>query len=52
MRRYLGWDKRIVTLAMYENIESVWKSDYVGEYYNDKFEDLTFWWERENRHWK
>ena len=52
MKRYLGWDKRIVTLAMYENIESVWKSDYVGEYYNDKFEDLTFWWERENRHWK
>ena len=52
MRRYLGWDKRIVTLAMYENIESVWKSDYVGEYYNDGLEDLTFWWERENRHWK
>ena len=52
MRRYLGWDKRIVTLAMYENIDSVWKYDYVVEYYNDSLEDLTFWWERENRHWK
>jgi len=42
----------ILTLTMYENIHSKWKSDYVGEYYDDKTEDLTFWWERYNNHWK
>ncbi len=44
--------KKIITLALYENIGSKFKSDFVGEYYNDKIEDLTFWWERYNRHWK
>jgi hypothetical protein len=41
----------ILTLTMYENIHSKWKSDYVGEYYDDNTEDLTFWWERYNNHW-
>jgi len=41
----------ILTLAMYENIHSIYKSDFVGEYYNDKTQDLTFWWEKENNHW-
>lgn len=42
----------ILTLAMYENIHSIYKSDFVGEYYDDKTQDLTFWWEKENNHWK
>ena len=41
----------ILTLAMYENIHSIYKSDFVGEYYDDKTQDLTFWWEKENNHW-
>jgi hypothetical protein len=51
MRRYLGYDRKIITLTLYENYGSVFKSDFVGDYYNDETEDLTFWWERENRHW-
>jgi hypothetical protein len=45
-------DEPIVTLALFENQSSKFKSDFVGEYYNDETEDLTFWWERENNHWK
>jgi len=40
------------TLAMYENIGSCFKSDFVGEYYDDATHDLTFWWEVPNNHWK
>lgn len=42
----------IVTVAMFENIHSKFKSDFVGEYYDNETQDLTFWWERENNHWK
>lgn len=42
----------VLTLTMYENIHSKWKSNYVGEYYDDEKEDLTFWWERYNNHWE
>ena len=42
----------IYTVAMFENIESNYKSIYVGEYYHNDTEDLTFWWEMENNHWK
>jgi hypothetical protein len=41
----------IYTVAMFENVGSVYKSSYVGEYYNNT-EDLTFWWEMDNNHWK
>lgn len=41
----------IVTLAMYENIHSIFKSDFVGEYYDNSTQDLTFWWETYNKHW-
>lgn len=51
MRKYLGYDKKIITLALYENLGSKFKSDFVGNYYDDSIQDLTFWWERENRHW-
>ncbi len=52
MRKYLGYEQKIITLAMYENLGSKFKSDYVGEYYDDTIQDLTFWWERDNNHWK
>ena len=51
LRKHLDINKRIITLSLYENIHSRFKSDFVGEYYDNDIEDLTFWWERENRHW-
>lgn len=42
----------IYTVAMYENTESVYKSNYVGKYYDNSTDDLTFWWEMDNNHWK
>lgn len=45
------YNNQILTLTMYENTESGFKSDYVGEYYNNSHEDLTFWWEQDNKHW-
>ena len=52
MRKYFSIDRKIITLALYENEHSSWKCDFVGEYYDNETEDLTFWWERENNHWK
>lgn len=51
IRRYLTLTEKIVTVAMYENLHSKFKSDFVGEYYDDTTQDLTFWWERYNNHW-
>lgn len=42
----------IYTLALYANSSSKFESDFVGEYYDDKTQDLTFWWERYNNHWQ
>jgi len=42
----------VMTLTMYENEHSKWKCDFVGEYYNGETEDLTFWWEMPNNHWR
>lgn len=48
----MGVDKsNITTVALFENVHSVYQSDYVGEYYDNDVNDLTFWWERRNRHW-
>jgi hypothetical protein len=44
--------EQIITLAMYENIHSIFKSDFVGEYYDNETQDLTFWWETYNKHWQ
>ena len=52
MRGYLGYEQKIITLSLYENVGSKFKSDYVGNYYDDTIQDLTFWWERDNNHWK
>ena len=51
IRENYGTKLQIVTVAMLENIGSQFKSDIVAEYYNDTIEDLTFWWETENKHW-
>ena len=45
------FNNKILTLALYENKGSLFKSDYVGEYYDNTIEDLTFWWEEDNKHW-
>ena len=52
VKRRLEPKKTLITLALYENQHSTFKSDFVGEYYDDTTEDLTFWWERDNKHWK
>lgn len=52
IRKGIGRTEPIKTLAMYENVGSRFKSDYVGRYYDDAVEDLTFWWERPNNHWR
>lgn len=49
--RKLGRNEAIKTLALFENVGSRFKSDYVGRYYDDVTHDLTFWWERPNNHW-
>ena len=41
----------IITTAMFENIYSKFKSDIVMEYYNDPTQDLTFYFEKYNKHW-
>lgn len=41
----------IYTVAMFENTGSVYKSTYVGEFYDNDTQDLTFWWETYNKHW-
>ena len=38
-------------LSLFENKSSIFKSNFVGEYYDNKIQDLTFWWEKENKHW-
>jgi len=43
--------EEIYTLALYENSSSKFESDFVGEYYDHETQDLTFWWERYNKHW-
>ena len=51
IKNKLNITQQILTLTMYENIHSKWKSNFVGKYYNDEIEDLTFWWEKYNNHW-
>jgi hypothetical protein len=41
----------IITCSLYENKGSKFKSNIVAEYYDDTVEDLTFYFERENKHW-
>ena len=52
MRQSLEIDNPIITTALFQNKASTIECDYIAEYYNDDFNDLTFWWEKENNHWK
>lgn len=45
-------DNNYYTVALCENIHSQFKSDFVSLYYDDFQEDLHFWWEKPNNHWK
>ena len=48
----MGYARKDITLiALCENINSMTKSDYVGEYYDDDKEELMFYFERYNKHW-
>ena len=51
IKQNLKMTNEILTLAMFENYSSKFKSDFVGKYYDDSKEDLTFWWEKPNNHW-
>ena len=51
IKRYLTLTETIVTVAMFENVNSRFKSDFVGEFYDNNTQDLTFWWEEYNNHW-
>lgn len=44
-------ETEIKTLTLFENEHSIFKSDYVGEYYDNNTEDLTFSWEKFNNNW-
>jgi len=52
LKNILDVTNNILTLALFENSGSIFKSDFVGEYYDDNTQDLTFWWEMYNKHWK
>lgn len=51
IRYTVGLKNNIVTTSLYENVHSAFKSDFVAEYYDDEANDLTFWWEKYNKHW-
>jgi len=42
----------VITTTLFENIGSAFKSDVVSSYYDDNTMDLTFYYERYNKHWK
>lgn len=44
-------ESKIVTCALFENTHSAFKSDVVAHYYDNETEDLTFYYERYNKHW-
>lgn len=48
---HLGITEDVFFLALFENKNSKFKSDFVGDYYDNETQDLTFWWEEENKHW-
>jgi hypothetical protein len=42
---------QIITTALYENSGSAFKSDVVAQYYDYDTQDLTFYYEKPNKHW-
>lgn len=51
LEEYLGIKDNAFYLSLFENKGSIFKSDFVGEYYDNETQDLTFWWEEDNKHW-
>lgn len=43
---------KIITIALYENVHSKFQSSLAMSYYDGSREDLTFYFEKENKHWK
>ena len=41
----------VKTLSLFENAHSIFKSDFVGEIYDNNLQDLTFSWEKFNNNW-
>jgi hypothetical protein len=53
LTKVMGFERKQITLvALCENIHSKIKSDYVAEYYDDDKEELMFYFEKFNKHWK
>jgi hypothetical protein len=46
-----GLQVDVFFLTLFENKSSIFKCNFVGEYYDNETQDLTFWWEEENNHW-
>ena len=44
-------NKEVTTVALCESVNSITKSDYVAEYYDDEKEELAFYYERFNINW-
>jgi hypothetical protein len=42
----------VITAALLENTGSSYKSDVVAEYYDNELQDVTFYYERFNKHWQ
>jgi hypothetical protein len=51
LKNKMGISNPFYFLALFENESSAFKSDFVGEYYDNDTQDLTFWWEQQNNHW-
>jgi hypothetical protein len=51
MSKYIPQDSDIITTTLYENVHSKFKCDIVAAHYDDKLEDLTFYYEEYNKHW-
>ena len=43
-------EAKVKTLAVFENSHSNFERDFVGEYYDNELQDLTFSWEKPNKH--
>jgi hypothetical protein len=51
LKNDMGISNPFFFLALFENKNSLFKSDFVGYYYDNDSQDLTFWWEQPNNHW-
>jgi hypothetical protein len=45
-------EENLLFTCLFQNIHSKFSCDCVGEFYNNETQDLTFYWERFNKHWQ